>query len=532
MKYLHWKNATLVVQKSMKKDIPLFKHLFTDGMQIASYTSKENISSHGPVVLVDRCSEDFSYLGEMPKRRKPDSFLAVTTCQDHLLEHLKKVDLPMSLYATSWENLAEGNVSRILTLRDKEDVAICSFWLKHPKLPPPCLHSAMGSELRVVTLDYDPEVALSDCSEAKEVGDPVPCRLKGRTVDLFDMLADRCNFTWRSFRDPYGTWGSLPPEGGTANESTGSFRTTIEWKADVPLAPWETTSRRKEWLDFTVPFSTDRKFCFNNPADSSYSDSLFLWRPFTAGTWLATFGLLGMITLLVLCASSRSGAATTRVAHLTGGLMFAAIHAFYGGALTMFLASTTYTPFDTIYEAVTAKGEDHTLLLSKGEEFTISNFFDLNDPLVAEANERYTSEEYSKTQSPTMRGTLLELARIPNSVVIAPESRVSYHLEKMGNEGFTINTFCDPLYSTASLMLPKNSPFLRTLNSAIIKLQENGQGRQLFLKWYKEFSKTSHFDSSGVTLGQMSLATILFSALYCLAFAIFVGELLWKRRLF
>ncbi len=87
---------------------------------------------------------------------------------------------------------------------------------------------------------------------------------------------------------------------------------------------------------------------------------------------------------------------------------FAAVHAFYGGALTMFLAYGDPSPFDDVIRGLKEGGGGWALLLSPGDEALFGLAFDLRRPEVAEVDAKYNSDEYRLTvQTLSPRGVFV-----------------------------------------------------------------------------------------------------------------------------
>ena len=90
------------------------------------------------------------------------------------------------------------------------------------------------------------------------------------------------------------------------------------------------------------------------------------------------------------------GAATLAV---VAGILEVLINAYYGGGLTMFLASKPALPFDSALDGIAEHSDSWTLLLGNGDEGMIGTNLDINlHPKLKEADDRFTSEEFIQTQ--------------------------------------------------------------------------------------------------------------------------------------
>ncbi len=478
------------------------------------------------LVFLARCHEQVSLASSLTEY-KSDAVLVVSDCLERLEEDLKALEVPAALFVTSWRQLAAGRLFRALTVRGRGEIRTCELQFEPPSAVrrPPCYHSAMGSELDVFTLPYSPFIDLGGCHDNDQAP---PCQASGMSVDLLELASKEGNFTWTVAREPSGSWGSLPPVNGTLEDATGLLGRTLLRRTDIPLAPWTITSERARWVDFSLGFLTDRLNCFNDPSHFSYPDKMFLGRPLRRDAWLVTTGLAVLLTCAAwLVNGSGSREKTSRLLSLVGGLSFAAINAFYGGALTMFLASSGSAPFSSILEGL-QKGGGWTLVFAKGDEAVFGLLFDMGDPRVREADRRYNSDRYREAQASTLKGTLLRMREVENSVLIATRSRVMSQLARMGGESLELSMFCEPRRHTLALMLPKNSPFVRTIDREIARLLEGGQLRQLMLRWFRSVVSQSHPGMFGISLEQMCLAGVAFLSACASALLTLCAEWLWR----
>ncbi len=306
-----------------------------------------------------------------------------------------------------------------------------------------------------------------------------------------------------------------------------------------------------DWADFTTSFGGNSFFCFVDASNLRFTDELFLARPFSLKAWIVTVCAILACLMLVAAggvgwgSSSNNNVANNNsggnhhlnsrglaMASLLGGLTFTVLSSFYGGALTMFLADGGDPPFSDILDGP-ATDSSWTLLLARGDEATFSNIFDMSDDKVAAADKKYNSDAYRSTQAATFKETLLQLGTVPRSVLFATRERVTRELSQLGEEGgeLELKRFCRPRETSYGFMLPKGSPFVRPMNSAIMRLWEQGEIRRLEKEWFRDVSSAlSAAQAPGVALRQVALALALFAGVALGAGAMLAAECYWRNR--
>ncbi len=293
------------------------------------------------------------------------------------------------------------------------------------------------------------------------------------------------------------------------------------------------TTERREWADFSLSSGAEVAHCFAELGRFQFADRLFLVRPFKAEAWVAVVAVMGGLGFVMAGAEApkengRDRRGSLQVCSLVAGLLFTVISAFYGGALTMFLAQQPESPFSDLRAGL--KMEGWTLLLARGDEGVFRNNFDMKDPLIRDADSKYNSEEFRQTQAASFKETLLELKSVPNSILFASKSRVMQQLNDLGKDTIEVLRFCNPVVVPYSLMLPKRSPFRSVFDRGLIRMHERGEIRRLENKWFREIIGHKTVTVPGVTLGQIQLGFVLFACTGACALVALTCEYIWNKR--
>ncbi len=446
--YLNWKNVTLVFDTSTSASLEFVSDLVKPTSNVSGIMFKfsylhlpQDDVQKQSVYFWEQCQEriyenSFSSL----MKQRSDSVLLITNCLESLQERLHLVDTPHSLFATRKSLLRKKKFLRILTVRGKPEVKNCLVNFDNKKHPS-CLHNAMGSELSAVTLQYLPFVRVQETE------------FTGFSVDLWTHLGTLMNFTYTLIEEPSGVWGYFPSEDDHLNESVGVVGRLLRQEIDVPMSVWGHTFTTAKWADFTLSSKDSELRCFTNKKILQGHDFYFLTHPFTGALWLVTL-LANFLYLLLSTFFFRLGCKdTAKIVFFLAGFSFSVIGAFYGGALTMFMAKVPDPPFSDILDVAGSSIWD--LKLAKGEEAVFRTRFNMSDPRVSAASRKYTSQKYIDSQAKTYKDTILTLFKIPHSVVFTSKDRISTALISLSDlaDSGELHKFCQPLRVQV-----KNSP--------------------------------------------------------------------------
>ncbi len=440
--YLSWRNVTIVSDTS-----GAIQGLLAD---MAVLTSRAGVRARfsfsgpypadGPVVyLQSQCGPKLNQhevLNLSVSRQSSDSLLLITECLESIHEELKTIDRPHSLFVTSESLLDKRIFMRVMTVRGKQEVKICSILLSQ-ETPPYCLHSAMGSELKAVALQYLPFVRVQELEGATE--------MSGFTVDLWTNVGRIGNFTHPVRKEPSGIWGSFPAKSNNVNESVGIVGRLMRHEIDNPMSVWSHTVARVGLADFTFSTKNAEYHCYTDKKALNSQDLYFQTYPFTRTSWLVTLQASFVCIIFSTMLMRLEFESTAKSVSLLAGLVFTIVVGFYSGALTMFLAKNPDPPFSNIRWVV--ESDQWELKLAKGEEYVFRNYFKISEPWVAAADRKYTSQEYLDSQALTYENTIEILLKVPYSVMFTSDDRIATTLVNLRErvEGLDLHQFCKPL---------------------------------------------------------------------------------------
>jgi hypothetical protein len=229
-------------------------------------------------------------------------------------------------------------------------------------------------------------------------------RPKGLLQDVMAVMAKRANFTYEMFVHPEKIWtANFPPNSEEElNETSGVVGTVFDGSNDIPLSVWIPTRERRDWVDFSFYVYNYEFRCFANADFISNSENTnLLMSPFTGLSWILISVTFVMLTAMRESLGKFSGRLydTLLLLGMCVGLLELLLTAYYGGALTMFLASTPNLPFETQLDGM--RNPDWTLLITNGDESFISNAYHLEDyPELRELQERIEGEDFQFLDRP------------------------------------------------------------------------------------------------------------------------------------
>ncbi len=513
-----WKAVSLV---SDKRTLPVLLKAFSR----ASISARHSVQNSGrspcdlPCVLTPSCGESFH---EENFCKGPNNMIVERCAGNVIGRWINSTRSPLSFYSTTLDLLLQNTTEKLFLARGETEPSRCRFDFSSRTFPQ-CVNSAMGAEIQTSVLNYRPFVNVDECVRDN-------CSVRGIVVDILNILSNLGNFTWVARPAASPEWGTFPSSS-NVSEATGMVASTINDEVDFSLSYWVISSDRARWTDFTFAVRNELSHCFTDLRHLRIPGRSFLARPFAARTWMATvFFLFLPVAIMALSDVFTDGKRkkTWGVLSLTGGLAFTVVYAFYGGAMTMFLAQTPEPPFGTILEGL--EEGVWTLLLPKGDEAIFGSAFDTKDPTVAAAEQKYNSDEYRETQAATMGETLKDLSEIPRSVFFGSKDKVTYELRDMGADSDYLTRFCEATVVPNGFMLPKNSPYKEVLNLGIMKMYESGELRRLSLLWFRELTSRQHVGVPGVAFRQVSIAVAMFAFLVFAAAVVFCVERVCKRK--
>ena len=173
---------------------------------------------------------------------------------------------------------------------------------------------------------------------------------------MLAALSSKYNFTYELTKPSDNNWG-LFPKSGPFNLSgiwDGVMGNVVNGDSHVSFNSWIWNSKRRDILDF-VPVFSERGVVAYTPKPMAF-DLWMLRRCFRDEAWygvLSIFCLAVIVVLIPFCFFDKALASTSsKISLASGWCCYVILSAYYGGALTMFFASQSELPFDTIQEAI------------------------------------------------------------------------------------------------------------------------------------------------------------------------------------
>ncbi len=213
-------------------------------------------------------------------------------------------------------------------------------------------YDLQGMEICSIAKSWTPYFFFSDCDDSNV------CQSNGFLADIATVLERTYNFTLVSNRGLEG-WGIFPVEGPFNMSGTwvGVMGDVINGKCSSSLTSWKYNRDRIGLVDF-VPLMKIRLLLLLMPQKADFDAELFM-RPLTGAVWRVVAGivlLIGVMLLLpfVLFHSTDKLTWGYKIAVSISWYFFLLMHAYYGGALTMFFATGTEIPFEGIRDVIRA----------------------------------------------------------------------------------------------------------------------------------------------------------------------------------
>ena len=384
-----------------------------------------------------------------------------------------------------------------------------------------------GVEITATSLTWAPYLTIDDCNEfGKE------CAINsGYMIDFMDKLADIYNFTYVSQKNVENDWGDLPISGavGTNGTNGGIWGDIISKHYDMSLNMWTWTLERNELFSFVPTLQTNNVLVVK-PQQSSI-DFGFFTRALTVDSFSAIL-LLNIATLSLIFIFNFYGLDEemngVKMMTFISWMFFTLINSYYSGVLTMFFA-TTSAPFETFREAVLSY-PNWIIIIQDGSQGWISQEAEKGDPDFLSLWQRYQENPAEMTYYSIREG--LELVESRPNIMYADKNKILAHLKsKPTKQPLHMISIGESKYN--SILFYKNSPLLPLFKQGASYLRETGLERQLFIKWFGEWSEVNVSPASSeatiLTLGQMVLIFAMMLAMFSIVLVMLFGEITFKR---
>ena len=260
----------------------------------------------------------------------------------------------------------------VISLKDQTDFALHAVQFLEESFVMKKDYNLQGMEIASISDTWMPYITFEDCEDDITVKE-VACHAYsyGLLADLGQMIARRFNFTLLSFKRKDGKWGAVPIEGPHNFSGTwdGVMGDVMFGTFPLSLNSWTYFPERQELLDF-VTYGSESGVLALTPKYAEIDMGLFL-RPFTKEAWFYICGILGAVVLLetISYLGIPFFAETTsfKIILLSVWYFFIMLHAYYGGALTMFFSTKDPIPFKSLQDAIRAY-PDWNLISRKGKK--------------------------------------------------------------------------------------------------------------------------------------------------------------------
>ncbi len=253
-------------------------------------------------------------------------------------------------------------------------------------------------------------------------------------------------------------------------------------------------------------------------------------KPMSKEAWAAIIVMFLLIMIFVLASRELGGRlnASHKLTLVMGGVCCTILLSFYGGAQTMFLASETQPPFDTILEGLKYH-QDWEFILPYGDENIFINLFAhlFNDP----------GMEWAFQQAEKFRNNPIDLTKALGQLkegryyVLTTSNRVTTALDDISLSA--ISVFCHSSRTPHSYMVPKNSPFKRAINTGLTRMRNIGVLKMLerMTRSTEEETKFAHKKISHKGIDLMQISLMLYAGvgiIVCVFFLVMCEKYLFK----
>ncbi len=335
-------------------------------------------------------------------------------------------------------------------------------------------------------------------------------------------------------QDPTDVWGVLPKVGTWDNPNAtlhGVTNGVYTMQYDLAYGPiWFWTGGRSHWFDFTPTVILQKSRLAYNFRETAVDFTLLL-RPFALSAWLLVLASLSLTLLTVAFTkkwSPRIESDSLKAVMASGWAFFLLLNTFYGGALTMFLTSSTYVPFRTLEEGAKLHPTWKYLHL-KETDLRLLNYLRSDGGIgLPKLLDRVLSEP-DRYVVGSIEETLLRLSKEPGAYTLTQEFGTLAALNQGRYEGLDLVLFGETTYLRYHYLLAKNSPYRPLLTEGTRSLIETGTLETILLRWRGHLPKGEQ-DGMKVLGGRhLALLFVAYLAVYACCPLLLLLECLVKR---
>ena len=193
-------------------------------------------------------------------------------------------------------------------------------------------YNLQGLQVTSTSLTWAPFYTIDDCNEFG-----TKCGTEfGYLSDYMNLLAKKLNFTYASYKDLGGDWGTIPKAGPFSLNGTwgGVVGNVILKKYDMSISSYTWNIARSELMQF-VPIVRTRRMLALTPKRPSVDFGLF--RAFTYYSWAGIFGVSAVAAVCLVIGYWPTKLRDTygdKMLSFTIWTFFVMVNAHYGGKLS------------------------------------------------------------------------------------------------------------------------------------------------------------------------------------------------------
>nr|XP_023019507.1 glutamate receptor ionotropic, kainate 2-like [Leptinotarsa decemlineata] len=400
-------------------------------------------------------------------------------------------------------------------------------------------------------------------------------RFEGYTMDLIGEICKpqnlNCSFTFEIVAD--GKYGNYDPK---TKQWNGLIRELLDYKADLGICDLTITYERRKAVDFTLPFMTLGISILYAKAVKEPPELLSFSHPLSFEVWIyiaTSYLIISMMMFLVArlnpndwenphpcnpcpteleniwnvkncfwltmgsfmaqgCDILPKGISTRMVAAMWWFFTLI-ITACYTANMTAFLTMSRMGPTIESAEDLAAQTKIKYGCLGGGS--TSSFFKDTNFSTYHRMWVQMESAEPSVFESNNKDGVKRVLTSKRKYAFLMESSSIEYEMERNCELMQVGNNLDSKGYGIA---MPTNAPYRKSINEAILKMQEMGALHKLKDKWWKEMNgggqctkdKSGDIETAEMGLDNVGGVFVVLAVGVALAFMIAVCEFLWNVR--
>ena len=477
------------------------------------------------IFVFDSSSDDLvSYLTAIMQRQIKMSLLVLSKPWDNdktnlIMKHLFDLQATTYFYvAMPASSFVEITWLQIISLKSGSTISNLTFAKNSFRIIE--TWDLQGLQITSTSLTWPPYLTIDGCNE-----DGLKCKKNyGYLIDIMDKLAFKFNFTYISQKNMDNDWGSFGING-TYGGVLGDVKNN---SYDMCLSTWRQNSVRVEIFDF-VPLLPLNYIVAMKPQHPKYDFGLFT-RAFVGDTLAYIIAMVVPALCLTLFVSQYcldENMNSVKILSFVWWLCFTLFNAYYCGVLTMFFATTTPMPFDTISDAIQAYPNWKFMFLNGAEMWIHDGAKQGNTDFIT------LWKRYQENPSETMYDSIehgLKLIEQGQNVIYCDINMILGHLKSNPTKQ-KIHFIYTGKFEFDNLIFGKNSPLLPMFTQGIINLRENGLERQIFHRWFGDSHEVISSEKNILTLGQLMSAFTMIVVLLVIALFFLCGELTFKGLL-